>query len=58
MIEVQSISKHYQHGGKTVAALDNVSLQSASGEIYGIIGRNLPEDLIVKGLEQCLSATQ
>lgn len=40
MIEVQSISKHYQHGGKTVAALDNVSLQIASGEIYGIIGRS------------------
>jgi D-methionine transport system ATP-binding protein len=38
MIELQSISKTYQHDNKTITALDDVSLMIESKDIYGIIG--------------------
>lgn len=40
MIEVRNLSKHFSHEGRRIAALDDVSLQVAAGEIYGIIGRS------------------
>jgi D-methionine transport system ATP-binding protein len=42
MIEVRNLSKHFSHEGRRIAALDDVSLQVAAGEIYGIIGRSGP----------------
>ncbi len=38
IIELQSISKTYQHDGKIITALDNVSLTIGRKDIYGIIG--------------------
>ncbi|MGJ7912463.1 methionine ABC transporter ATP-binding protein [Neobacillus sp. LXY-1] len=38
MIEFQQIIKEFQHKGKTMKALDNVSLKIEKGDIYGVIG--------------------
>lgn len=38
IIEIQNLSKHFGSGENHVAALSNVSLSVASGEIFGIIG--------------------
>jgi D-methionine transport system ATP-binding protein len=38
MININQVSKIYKSGGKEVKALDNVSLEIAQGEIFGIIG--------------------
>ena len=38
MIALQSVSKHFQHRGKPVAALDNVTLEIAKGDFVAIIG--------------------
>ncbi|SCK26663.1 methionine ABC transporter ATP-binding protein [Vogesella sp. LIG4] len=40
MIEVTNLSKHYQHGGRQLAALSAVSLSIRHGEVFGIIGRS------------------
>ncbi len=39
-IEVQGLSKTYGRGARAVAALADVSLRVAPGEIYGLLGRN------------------
>jgi putative ABC transport system ATP-binding protein len=38
MIALQSVSKHFQHRGKPVAALANVTLEIAKGDFVAIIG--------------------
>jgi putative ABC transport system ATP-binding protein len=38
MIALQSVSKHFQHRGKSVAALANVTLDIARGDFVAIIG--------------------
>ena len=38
MIALQSVSKHFQHRGKSVAALANVTLGIAKGDFVAIIG--------------------
>ncbi len=38
MIALQSVSKHFQHRGKSVAALANVTLEIAKGDFVAIIG--------------------
>ena len=38
MIALQSVSKHFQHRGKPVAALANVTLQIGKGDFVAIIG--------------------
>ena len=38
MISLQSVSKHFQHRGKPVAALANVTLQIGKGDFVAIIG--------------------
>ena len=38
MIALQSVSKHFQHRGKSVAALANVTLQIGKGDFVAIIG--------------------
>ena len=38
MIALQSVSKHFQHRGKPVAALANVTLDIAQGDFVAIIG--------------------
>ncbi len=38
MIALQSVSKHFQHRGKSVAALANVTLEIAKGDFLAIIG--------------------
>ena len=38
MIALQSVSKHFQHRGKSVAALANVTLHIAKGDFVAVIG--------------------
>ena len=38
MINLEHINKTFQKGGKTIKALDNISLKIHQGEIFGIIG--------------------
>ena len=38
MIALQSVTKHFQHRGKPVVALNNVSLEIAKGDFVAIIG--------------------
>ena len=38
MITLQSVSKHFQHRGKSVAALANVTLQIGKGDFVAVIG--------------------
>lgn len=38
MIALQSVSKHFQHRGKPVTALDNVTLEIPKGDFVAIIG--------------------
>ena len=38
MIALQSVSKHFQHRGKSVAALANVTLEIAKGDFVAVIG--------------------
>ena len=38
MVALQSVSKHFQHRGKAVAALANVTLEIAKGDFVAIIG--------------------
>ncbi len=38
MIALQSVSKHFEHRGKPVAALANVTLEIAKGDFVAIIG--------------------
>ena len=38
MIALQSVSKHFQHRGKAVAALANVTLHIAKGDFVAVIG--------------------
>ena len=38
MIALQSVSKHFQHRGKSVAALANVTLRIGKGDFVAIIG--------------------
>ena len=38
MIALQSVSKHFQHRGKPVTALANVTLEIAKGDFVAIIG--------------------
>lgn len=40
MIELKNIKKTFQHRGKTITALDDISLSIAEGEIYGIVGQS------------------
>jgi D-methionine transport system ATP-binding protein len=40
MIELKNISKEFKHKGKSVLALDNVSLTVPEGKIIGIIGES------------------
>jgi putative ABC transport system ATP-binding protein len=38
MIALQSVTKHFQHRGKSIAALSNVTLEIARGDFVAIIG--------------------
>ncbi len=40
MIDLKNITKTYTHRGKSVNALDNVSLHIESGEIFGVVGQS------------------
>ncbi|GAA0963649.1 methionine ABC transporter ATP-binding protein [Actinocorallia libanotica] len=40
MIHIENIQKVYRARGRTVTALDDVSLHVAPGEVYGVIGRS------------------
>ncbi|GAA2730473.1 methionine ABC transporter ATP-binding protein [Actinocorallia aurantiaca] len=40
MIHIENIRKVYRTRGRTVTALDDVSLHVAPGEVYGVIGRS------------------
>lgn len=40
MIELKDITKTYTHHGKSVNALDAVSLSIAEGDIYGVVGQS------------------
>ncbi len=40
MIELQNITKTYTHSGKSVNALDDVTLSIAQGDIYGVVGQS------------------
>lgn len=40
MISVQQVSKTYHRAGTTVTAVDQVSLEVAQGEIFGVIGQS------------------
>ncbi|MDO4643154.1 MAG: ATP-binding cassette domain-containing protein, partial [Cardiobacteriaceae bacterium] len=40
MITLEHLKKSYQHNGRTVQALNDVSLHVDSGEIYGVVGQS------------------
>jgi D-methionine transport system ATP-binding protein len=40
LISVSHVSKTYGSGASTVTALDDVSLEVADGEIFGVIGQS------------------
>ncbi|SUO96402.1 methionine ABC transporter ATP-binding protein [Suttonella ornithocola] len=40
MITLNNISKTFQQGGRTVTALNNITLNVAAGEIYGVVGES------------------
>lgn len=40
MIALKNLTKIYTHNGKTVHALDDITLDVAKGEIYGVVGQS------------------
>lgn len=40
MIDLQNITKTYTHRGNSIAALDDVSVTIAKGEIFGVVGQS------------------
>lgn len=40
MISVQQLSRHFRSGGRTLVAVDRLTFQVRSGEVYGLLGPN------------------
>lgn len=38
MLQLRAVSKHYKHRGRTVAALDNVTLEISRGDFVAVVG--------------------